>query len=67
MAYISHTQTRTFIYEALFFLAVDSSLRNVPVSAFLTYFFSRLLIWAYGLVCRNNLSQKTMIDRHFLI
>ncbi len=60
-------QWRMYVWEAIFFLAIDSSLGNIPYSAFITYVVSRVLTWLLATATRNNISQKTMVDKHFLI
>ncbi len=62
-----YTQGRQYLFEATFFLAVDSSLVNIPLSACLTYVVSRLLTWLLANASKNNLSDKTLVDHHFLI
>ena len=60
-------QLRLYVFEALFFLAVDADLRNIPLFALLTFLLSRLIAWGRQTLGRNNLSQKTAVDSHFLI
>lgn len=60
-------EARLFLFEALLFCAVDSAVRSAAVSGFVV-----LAVWLalrglrlhFG---QNNLSKKTLVDRHFLI
>ncbi|EFJ50232.1 hypothetical protein VOLCADRAFT_116951, partial [Volvox carteri f. nagariensis] len=60
-------EVRLFVYEALFFCAIDMSLRNVALSALLTFIVIRVVAYVRAMVGEDNLSQKTLVDRHFLI
>lgn len=60
-------EARIYAFEALLFCAVDSAARCAPVSGFAV-----LLVWlslraARAHWGRNNLSRKTLVDKHFLI
>jgi len=60
-------EMRLFVFEALLFCAVDSAVRNGAVTAFVV-----LMCWLVLRAVRlhfgqNNLSNKTLVDRHFLI
>lgn len=61
------TQLRLYVYEALFFMACDMDLRNMPLAALLTFIMIRFFVWVRQTMGRNNISQKTIIDNHFLI
>lgn len=60
-------ESRLYIYEALFFCAVDMTLRNVPISAFITYLMVKVVALVRVHFGENNLSSKTLVDRRFLI
>ncbi|GFR52700.1 hypothetical protein Agub_g15327 [Astrephomene gubernaculifera] len=60
-------EVRLYVFEALFFCAVDMALRNVAVSALLTFLMVRAVAYLRGSFGEDNLSQKTLVDRHFLI
>jgi meckelin len=62
-----HTQVYLYVYEALFFLAIDMDLRNITLSALLTFIMILFFRWVRGTLGRNNISQKTVVDSHFLI
>lgn len=55
------------MFEAVFFCAVDMSLGNVAVTALLTFLVNRALTWFRAAWGEDNLSRKTLVDRHFLI
>ncbi|KAF5827901.1 Meckelin [Dunaliella salina] len=60
-------EVRLFVFEALFFMAVDLALNNAAVTALITYVMVRVVALvrkAFGIL---NISQKTTIDLHFLV
>lgn len=60
-------EVRLYVFEAVFFCAVDMSLGNVAVTALLTFLVNRALTWFRAAWGEDNLSRKTLVDRHFLI
>ena len=61
------SQVRLFVFEALLFLAIDMDLKNVPVTALLVFLINRAFAYARSSFGEDNLSSKTLVDRHFLI
>ncbi|GLC73394.1 hypothetical protein PLESTF_001370600 [Pleodorina starrii] len=60
-------EVRLYVYEALFFCAIDMGLRNVAVSALLTFLMIRAVAYVRAMFGEDNLARKTLVDRHFLI
>lgn len=60
-------ELRLYVYDALFFCAVDLAIQNVPVAAFLTYVMIRVVTYVRAHFAEQNISKKTLIDSHFLI
>ncbi|KXZ47359.1 hypothetical protein GPECTOR_36g81 [Gonium pectorale] len=60
-------EVRLYVYEALFFCAIDMNIRSVAVSALITYIMVRVVRHVRASFGEDNLSQKTLVDRHFLI
>ncbi|GIL75629.1 hypothetical protein Vretimale_15152 [Volvox reticuliferus] len=60
-------EVRLYVYEALFFCAIDMSLQNVALSALLTFLMIRVVSYVRAMFGEDNISQKTLVDRHFLI
>eukprot|EP00967_Tisochrysis_lutea_P085812 scaffold120640_cov16-Tisochrysis_lutea.AAC.1 len=59
-------EVRLFIFEALFFMAVDLALNNAAVTALITYAMVRAVALVRKAFGTLNISQKTTIDLHFL-
>uniref|UniRef100_A0A7S3QKR7 Meckelin n=1 Tax=Dunaliella tertiolecta TaxID=3047 RepID=A0A7S3QKR7_DUNTE len=60
-------EVRLFIFEALFFMAVDLALNNAAVTALITYAMVRAVALVRKAFGTLNISQKTTIDLHFLV
>ncbi|KAG2452271.1 hypothetical protein HYH02_003295 [Chlamydomonas schloesseri] len=60
-------EVRLYVYEALFFCAIDMNIQSVAISALVTYVMWRAVKWFRDSWGEDNLSQKTLVDRHFLI
>ncbi len=60
-------QVRLFVFEAIFFCAIDMALSSAATSAFITYVVWRTVAWLRASWGEDNLAQKTLVDRHFLI
>lgn len=59
-------QVRLFVFEALFFMAIDMALNNAAISALITYVVSRAVALVRKTLGTLNLAQKTTVDLHFL-
>ena len=55
------------MFEALFFCAIDMSIKSVAISALITYVMWRAVKWFRDSWGEDNISSKTLVDRHFLI
>ncbi|KAG2497180.1 hypothetical protein HYH03_004769 [Edaphochlamys debaryana] len=60
-------EPRLFVYEALFCCSIDMALKSFSTSAFITFIVSRFFAYVRRGWGEDNLSQKTLVDRHFLI
>ncbi|PNW74089.1 hypothetical protein CHLRE_13g584901v5 [Chlamydomonas reinhardtii] len=60
-------EVRLFVFEALFFCAIDMSIKSVAISALITYVMWRAVKWFRDSWGEDNISSKTLVDRHFLI
>ena len=58
---------RLFLFETIFFCAVDMDLQNVPLTALLTFITSEVISWITNKLAIQNLEAKTMVDSHFII
>ena len=67
MLFLCASQVRLFVFEALFFMAIDMALNNAAVSGLITYVMVRVVAFVRKAFGTLNLSQKTSIDLHFLI
>lgn len=63
---MSPSQVRLYVFEAIVLLAIDVSLKNITVSALLTYLIIRVVAWVRAQAGESNISGKTLVDRHFL-
>lgn len=60
-------ELRLYTFEALFFCVLDSTLKNVTLTAFITYVLWIVVKWIRQRMGENNLSRKTLVDQHFLM
>uniref|UniRef100_A0A383WB01 Meckelin n=1 Tax=Tetradesmus obliquus TaxID=3088 RepID=A0A383WB01_TETOB len=60
-------ELRMFVFEALLFCSLHMTLGNAAVAGFVTLLVQRLLAVVRRHWGENNLSRKTLVDRHFLI
>ena len=58
---------RLLLFEALLFCSIDMALRSVTVTAFITFIIVRAVAWVRAQWGEDNIAQKTLVDRHFLI
>jgi meckelin len=60
-------ELRLFVYEALLFCSLHMTVGNAAVAGFVTLLVQRLVAVVRRHWGENNLSRKTLVDRHFLI
>lgn len=60
-------ELRLAVFEALLCCAVDMAIHNIVLAAFTSFCVMRALAWIRSWAGENNLSRKTLVDRHFLI
>eukprot|EP00798_Chlamydomonas_sp_ICE-L_P007190 gene7190-298_t len=60
-------ELRLFIFEALFFCTVDMELRNIPVTAIITYVVIQFLRIVRIRLGEDNIAKKTLVSPHFLV
>ena len=60
-------ELRLCVFEALLCCAVDMALRNIVLAAFVAFAVMRALAALRHWLGEQNLSRKTLVDRHFLI
>lgn len=55
------------MFESMLFVSIDMGLQNVPVTALIVYLIQRALAYLRASFGEDNVSAKTLVDRHFLI
>eukprot|EP00878_Enallax_costatus_P039343 GHUV01044965.1.p1 GENE.GHUV01044965.1~~GHUV01044965.1.p1 ORF type:complete len:117 (+),score=26.03 GHUV01044965.1:157-507(+) len=60
-------ELRLYVFEALLFSSLYMSLGNAARAGIVTFVVQRVVVWIRQHWGENNLSRKTLVDRHFLI
>lgn len=60
-------QVRLYMWEALFCCTIDMSIQQFAISALITFLVHRFVAYVRATMGESNISNKTLVDRHFLI
>lgn len=60
-------ELRLFVFEALLFSSLYMTLANAAQAGFITFIVWRIVVLIRQHWGENNLSRKTLVDKHFLI
>lgn len=55
------------MWEALFCCTIDMSIQQFAISALITFLVHRFVAYVRATMGESNISNKTLVDRHFLI